>query len=46
MAFWNREKKKVEPVDAGQVQKSKKALKRSPPVATFLREFWGDRIIG
>jgi transposase InsO family protein len=35
MAFWNRTKKAaaVLPADAGQVGKSKKAVKRSPPVA-------------
>ena len=36
MAFWNRRKKKsqdAEHADSGQVQKSKRAVKRSPPVA-------------
>jgi hypothetical protein len=36
MAFWKRRKREVqvvEPADTGQVQKSKKAVKRSPPVA-------------
>jgi len=36
MAFWSRGKRQrqvVEPADAGQVQKSRKTVKRSPPVA-------------
>ena len=36
MAFWNRMKRKsqvAEYADSGEVQKSKKAVKRSPPVA-------------
>ena len=40
MAFWNRRKRQLqvgEPADTGQVQKSKKAVKRSPPVALEMK---------